>query len=424
MAFTLLFDLDDTLLLTNLTEFVQAYIRALAKHMASYDLPASFAGILMNSTRKMLENENPAVTLADVFNNDFFPALQAVLPLAMQAADKKATSYADHPVRTAIDRFYQEVFPSLKDVTRPTPGALDLIQEARGRNYRIAIATNPLFPKIATHQRLAWAGLPQDSHPFELVSTYEDFHFTKPKPAYYAEVLAQMGWQDGPVIMVGNELRDDMEGAMRLGLCTYWAKPDGKSLTREEMTDPCMAPAGSGDLSELLNWIDRQSTETLTPQFLKTNESILAVLRSTPAALATLTKRLQDNGAWQRQPQLGSWSPGEICCHLRDIEEEIYLPRLSITLKEVNPLLEDFHGAAWANERGYHRQDGAAALRGFVQARLETLALLGEIGEADWTRTALHPRHGQVTFFSLAQKIALHDQDHIRQLKAALLEAY
>ncbi len=424
MALTLLFDLDDTLLFTNLNEFVQAYFRALTKHMASYGVPIAFANILMKSTRKMLENDDPAVTLAEVFYADFFPALKSILPEKMQGTAEIDTSNPDHPVRIAIERFYKDEFPSLQAVTRPNLSVEGLIQEGQKRGYRIAIATNPLFPRIATMQRLAWAGLPQETYLFEIVSTYEDFHFTKPRPAYYAEVLAQMGWPDGPVIMIGNELKDDMEGAQRLGLCTYWATPDGKSLSREEMSVPCMTPTGSGDLSELLAWIDTQSDGSLAPKILETNESILAVLQSTPAACATLTRHLQNTDEWQRQPKPGSWSAGEIFCHLRDIEREVFFPRLHRTLSEIKPALENIPSVDWAAERNYSSQDGSEALREFIQARQETIALLKGIIDQEWSHPAIHPKYGQTTLFFLAKKIALHDQDHVRQLKSALLEAY
>lgn len=421
MAFTLLIDLDDTLLFTNLQEFIQAYFHVLTEHMAGYDLPASFTGVLMNSTRKMLENENPAMTLAEVFREDFFPALKAILPPAMQTAGQDLP-FADHPVTKAINEFYRDVFPSLRSVTRTNPDSVELIQAAQKRDYRIAIATNPLFPRTATMQRLAWAGIPHDDFSFELVSTYEDFHFTKPKPAYYAEVLAQMGWPEGPVVMVGNELQDDIEGAMRLGLCTYWAKPDGRSLSRLQLGEAAVAPCGSGDLNELLDWIDQQQEVSLNPRYLKTNESILAVLYSTPAALATITKRFGSGDVWRRLPRPESWGAAEICCHLRDIERDIFLPRIRRTLTENNPSLEDITAAEWAAERDYLRQGGAAALREFIQARQETSAMLKDISESDWSRPAVHPKYGQVTLFFLAQRVALHDQDHIRQLKSALLE--
>ena len=52
-------------------------------------------------------------------------------------------------------------------------------------------ATNPLFPKVATMNRLRWAGF--DPEDFALFTTYEHYHYCKPNPAYYTEVLASLG---------------------------------------------------------------------------------------------------------------------------------------------------------------------------------------------------------------------------------------
>ena len=54
---------------------------------------------------------------------------------------------------------------------------LPLIDWAFSRGYRIAIATDPLFPRKATYHRLRWAGF--DPERFELISSFEHFHFTK-----------------------------------------------------------------------------------------------------------------------------------------------------------------------------------------------------------------------------------------------------
>ena len=81
----------------------------------------------------------------------------------------------------------------------------------------------PLFPKTATLQRLSWAGFLLQEYPFELVSTYEDFHFAKPQPAYFMEVMARIGWpEDGIVVVVGDNLERDILPAIKLGLPAFW----------------------------------------------------------------------------------------------------------------------------------------------------------------------------------------------------------
>jgi FMN phosphatase YigB (HAD superfamily) len=93
-----------------------------------------------------------------------------------------------------------------------------MVDTAFEQGWQVVIATNPLFPRRAIEQRLSWAGLPLDRYPFQLIASYESFHFTKPHPAYFAEVLANLGWPTHTVAMVGNSLADDLIPAAELGI--------------------------------------------------------------------------------------------------------------------------------------------------------------------------------------------------------------
>ena len=79
------------------------------------------------------------------------------------------------------------------------------MQEKRAR---IALATNPIFPKTATMSRIKWAGL--SSEDFEYCSTYENSHYSKPNIKYYDEILQKMEIKAEEVLRVGNDVQDDM----------------------------------------------------------------------------------------------------------------------------------------------------------------------------------------------------------------------
>ena len=55
----------------------------------------------------------------------------------------------------------------------------------------MVLATNSIFPRIATENRIRWAGLEPDD--FALITTYENSTYCKPNPAYYREVLGKLG---------------------------------------------------------------------------------------------------------------------------------------------------------------------------------------------------------------------------------------
>src|SRR5574341_74067 len=139
----------------------------------------------------MNESADPTRTLQEIFERDFYASLR--IPKRELSAD--------------LEQFYDEVFPSLAKYTRPRPEAVPLIEWAIGRGYRVALATDPLFPRKATVHRLHWAGFAPEQ--FELISSYEDFHFTKTQPAYYGEMLGRLGWADEPVLMIGNDVARD-----------------------------------------------------------------------------------------------------------------------------------------------------------------------------------------------------------------------
>ena len=78
----------------------------------------------------------------------------------------------------------------------------------KARGVRVALATNPIFPRIATEQRIRWAGLaPED---FVLYTTYENSPFCKPNPDYYREVARTLGVQPEECLMVGNDATEDL----------------------------------------------------------------------------------------------------------------------------------------------------------------------------------------------------------------------
>lgn len=392
----LLFDLDDTLLGNEMNTFVSAYVQALAKRMASAADPAILIKRLISATQQMIENQNPAQTLEQIFDDAFYPSL-GLLRLDVQEI---------------IDHFYVEDFPKLKELTRFKPEAVSVVKQLLDRGDHAAIATNPLFPRTAILQRLRWAGLPADQVSFALIPSYETFHFAKPNPAYFAEFLAQLGWPKVHVIMVGNDIESDIGAARQLGLPVFWMSKDGATAWtgRGEMPP-------HGDFGDLIPWLDSSSTEPLPTNF-TSPIALLAVLRSTPAALASLCR--QQNINLGQRPSENEWSPGEVLCHLRDVDTEVNLPRMQKVIHERNPFLPGQDTDPWAEIRQYFLQDGIRALKDFTITRLELIELLESIKPNDWDRRARHAIFGPMSLRELVNIIAGHDILHIQQIYKAL----
>jgi FMN phosphatase YigB (HAD superfamily) len=392
VSLTLLFDLDDTLLENSMAEFLPAYLQKISAYLADTMEPATMIKALLAGTNAMLVNHNPDCSLADIFYPVFY----------------QATQQQPKMIDPTLDRFYREVFPQLKSLTRPIPQAVRMVEAAFARGYTVAIATAPLFPRKAIIQRLTWAGFTPERHPFALIPSIDDFHFAKPDPAYLAELLAMLGWPEDGALMVGNDPRDDMRAAYGLGLPSYWIRKDGyPSPNGEEI------PTGSGSHDDLLPWLDSTQQVEMQLDYHKPS-AMLAILRSTPAALNTLSRGLSSD-FWYERPAPAEWSLAEIICHLRDVDSEVNLPRLEKVTEQTNPFLPGMDTDRWAEERNYIQQDGRSALRHFTQERIKLLSLLENLPAEDWQRPARHAIFGPTTLQELVDFIVGHDRLHMRQ---------
>ncbi|HKL47129.1 MAG TPA: HAD family hydrolase, partial [Candidatus Izemoplasmatales bacterium] len=83
-----------------------------------------------------------------------------------------------------------------------------IIDLLKSRGKDIYLLTNPIFPYIATKNRMRWAGL--DEKLFKHITTYENSYYAKPNLKYYQSVLKQFNLTPQAVMMVGNDVDEDM----------------------------------------------------------------------------------------------------------------------------------------------------------------------------------------------------------------------
>jgi FMN phosphatase YigB (HAD superfamily) len=397
MTINLLLDLDNTLLHNNIDTFIPAYLRELSGYLSDIIDPKLMSKSLLSATQSMIANTHPDKSLKNVFDEAFYPAI----------------GIPEVQLSQTLKNFYAQVFPSLKKFTAPNPSAISLVKTAFERGYKVVIATNPLFPLSAIEQRLSWAGLPPDEYPFALIPSYESFHFSKPSPIYFTELLAQLGWEEGPVIMVGDDMINDIEPTYLLGISSVWIK---NSTTA---TESKAIPTTTLDhIGELIPWLDSTSQESLQPDFTSPT-AMLAILKSTPAALQSLLNRL-DQSFWNKRVLPDEWCITEILCHLRDVDNDVNLPRIEAVLAENNPFLPGMDTDPWADQRAYIDQDCNQALESFIQCRIKILSYLDNLDDATWQRTARHAIFGPTRLYELVDIIAGHDRLHIQQVQKNL----
>jgi len=393
----ILFDLDDTLIQNNIDAFLPRYLELFSKTVAHRIAPDIFIRSLMAGTQAMSNNRQADCTLKDAFDAVFFP-LTGVDSTSFQAE-------ADH--------FYKEVFPGLRVLTNPIPQAFQIVRESNRRGHRLVVATNPLFPRTAIDQRLDWAGLAGEQSGFELISSYETFHFAKPDTAYYAELMARMGWPEAPVVMVGDDLERDILPARKLGLSTYWVHADVNGYS-----DHNGKPIVGGSLDNLIGWFDQELSGMAPPEY-NSPDSWLAILRATPAVLDTIGRLLPDS-FWNGRYIQDEWNLTEIICHLRDVDAEVNLPRIEKVIQSANPFLAAQDTDPWAEARQYSLQDGRKALGQFISTRSQVLGMLEALGPQDWQRSARHALFGPTRLQELVNILASHDRLHIQQVHKLL----
>ena len=387
MPLTLLLDLDDTLLGTHLNSFMPAYFQALADHLSARVEGDAMLRALIGGMSRMAENDDPRQTLEHVFDSYFYPKL----------------GVAKEDLSEGVEDFYDTVFPQLGGHTKQLPEASKFIEWAESCGFHIAIATDPLFPQKATQHRLRWGGFDPDQ--FDLVSANEDFHFSKANPAYYAEVLGRMGWQDGPVLMVGNDPTRDILSAHRLGLKTFFIEDESTSSPGVE--------AGSGQLADLRQWLGSIDFSMLVPSF-KSRAAILGILSSTPAVLQHFISMLSADNQ-RLEPSREDWAMNEIVCHFRDTEREVHALQLDLLLEKDDAFIPRPDTGVWASERDYLTEDACAAASEFANVRVGFLDKLKNLPEELWTRKARHAIFGPTDFLEVLGFVADHDRLHLQQ---------
>lgn len=192
MIKAVLFDLDGTLLPMDQEAFLKRYLTLLAYETAKigYD-PKGMPKSIYQATMDMIVNDGSKT------NEEVFWAAFAKI-------------HGDRVYKDIgyFDRFYENEFELAREHCGVNPKSAELIERLKEKGIRRILATNPVFPRVATARRIKWAGLREDD--FELVTTYENIGYCKPNPKYYLEIAERCGLSPEECLMVGNDVDDDM----------------------------------------------------------------------------------------------------------------------------------------------------------------------------------------------------------------------
>lgn len=202
MIKNILFDLDGTLLPMDQDKFANGYFSRLVKKLAplGYDPKKTVDGIWAG-TAAMVKN-NGDCTNEQAFWNKFG-----------EIFGEKAIK--DKPV---FDEYYRVEFQDVKTDCGFNTQAAGTVKKLKKDGFKLILATNPIFPAVATESRIKWAGLDKDD--FLLYTTYENSHYCKPNPDYYREICEKLSLNPTECLMVGNDAEEDA-AAEKLGMKVF-----------------------------------------------------------------------------------------------------------------------------------------------------------------------------------------------------------
>ena len=231
MIKAVLFDLDGTLLQMDQDEFIKKYLGGLSEKLShfGYDKDTFKKGIWYGMGA-MVKNDGTR-TNEDAFWEAFVKVC--------------GEGILDHV--PAFDEFYEKEFDKISSVAETNTAAPYAVAEIKKMGYRVALATNPVFPRIATQKRIAWAGFSTDD--FELYTTYEDSRFCKPNLNYYKDVISKLGVKPEECLMVGNDVSEDMI-CEKMGMKVFLIEK--YVINKENKDTTCYA---RGDFHDLIAYV-------------------------------------------------------------------------------------------------------------------------------------------------------------------------
>lgn len=396
MQLNVLIDLDDTLLLFN-GDFFAEYFNLLHAKLPGVSIDV-FSQAMRNAVTKEILKDSAEKTLEEAFDETFYTQI----------------GIAKESLIKDLRAFYRTEYSTLKRFAVNNSPAISLVDSLFRQGHTVAIATNPLFPPIATCQRMDWAGLDPKKYPFACISTFDFFHFTKPNPAYFAEMLAYLGWNMKPTVMIGDHYQNDVCGPELFGIPGFHISTESKKRENPHVL------SSSGGLAEVEPWIQDVIRQKL--QFeIKFPDGYMAVLKSTPAAFDTFM-RFIDPAVHAEQPKDTEWSFSEILGHLLMVDDEYNIPALASALGRNGYSPAESLEEATKTKRDFRKANVANLMMEYFGTRQRLIHLVQEVPSEKWDLEVSHKILGRLTIKNLIIKIAEHDQNHVRQVSKLMAD--
>lgn len=200
-------DLDNTLLpIYTQDKFVEIWFRDISAKFREYGLdPVEAVKGVNQGVRAMLYNEGDRKNI-DVFYDEV----------------EKISGYPRGQIEPPTLDYYSTTFENVYDITLPNPHAVSIAELMKEKADYAVVATMPIFTIEAVAMRMGWVGLKPEM--FDHITTAGNSSFCKPNPRYFEEILDRFGVKPEEALMIGNDVREDMQPCRSLGVDVFLVK--------------------------------------------------------------------------------------------------------------------------------------------------------------------------------------------------------
>jgi FMN phosphatase YigB (HAD superfamily) len=188
MIKNVLFDLDQTLLQIDLDIFLKLYFQEINKKLLPLQINIKNFIPLFLEGFELLHLNDGTKTNEEVFWGFFdtkFPEI----------------------TKEVFATFHENEYRNIRKYVQPNIYPRLIIDTLKEKGYNLILATNPIYPLVATKERLAWCGLNLED--FSYVTSYENSHYIKPHHAYFQEIINNTKIKEDECLYIGNDLDDD-----------------------------------------------------------------------------------------------------------------------------------------------------------------------------------------------------------------------
>lgn len=242
MIKAVIFDLDDTLY--NASEVLESSMRRAFEENLSH-----FPG---KTVEEMVELNK--IAFKEVFLDPNIPIPSATILIWFKIFELMGKKPPVKAIMHIVDRVWEE---SAKN-SKPTTGALEILDWLNSQHIKTGILTNGVFMNQA--QKVSMLGI---DNKVDCFVTSDMCVADKPDPKAYLYILDKLGIWPSEAIMVGDRIDNDVLGGKKVGMKGILMKPNGaKTRGNEDQADLIVS-----DLRDIIPFIEKENkSQEVLPQ--------------------------------------------------------------------------------------------------------------------------------------------------------------